>query len=231
LPSGAAATILAGVDARALVKWVEAELRALYGEVDLARQEPLETLVATILSQNTTDTNSGRAYASLLERFETLERVRKAPVEAIEEAIRIGGLQHEKALAIKGVLERIVRERRTLDLSFLETLALGEARAWLLASPGVGDKTAGIVLLFAFGKPYFPADTHVRRVTVRLGLVGPKEDLHRRLNALLPKDPDFMASLHLHLVRHGRETCHARAPDCGGCVLCARCAWRKETAG
>ena len=215
--------MLARVERLALAKWVEERLRGLYGEVPFGHQDPLETLIATILSQNTTDTNSGRAYASLLERFGTLDRVRKAPLEEIAEAIRIGGLHHAKALVIQRVLARIAGERGRLDLSFLRELPPDEAKAWLLASPGVGNKTAGIVLLFSLGEPCFPVDTHVRRVATRLGLLVERGDPHRELNALLPKDPRFMANLHLHLVLHGRETCHPRGPECGRCVLAARC--------
>ena len=223
LPSKLCLTILADVKAPALAKWVERRLRGLYGEVSFGDRDPLETLVATILSQNTTDRNSGRAYASLLARFGTLDHVRTAPVAQIAGAIRIGGLHHAKARAIKGVLGRIARERGRLDLSFLSDLRPEEARAWLLASQGVGDKTAGIVLLFSLRKPYFPVDTHVRRVAMRLGLIDAKRDPHRQMNTLLPKDLALMANLHVHLVRHGREICHPRGPECGRCVLASRC--------
>ena len=216
-------TILADVEKLALARWVEKRLRGLYGEVSFGDQDPLETLVATILSQNTTDTNSGRAYASLLARFGTLDRVRTAPVGEIARSIRIGGLHQAKARAIKEVLGRIVRERERLDLSFLADFSLEESRAWLLASPGVGDKTAGIVLLFSLGKPYFPVDTHVRRVAARLGVITGKGDPHREMNALLPKDPALMANLHVHLVTHGRKVCHPRGPECERCVLGPRC--------
>ncbi len=217
------------MDELALARWVEKRLHGLYGEASCGDQDPLETLVATILSQNTTDTNSGRAYASLLARFGTLDRVRTAPVAKIARAIRIGGLYQAKARAIKQVLRRILCERARLDLSFLADLSLEEGRAWLLASPGVGDKTAGIVLLFSLGKPYFPVDTHVRRVAARLGVITGKGDPHREMNALLPKDPALMANLHVHLVAHGRKVCHSRGPECERCVLASRCRFAQAT--
>ena len=100
-------------------------------------------------------------------------------------------------------------------------------RAWLLASSGVGKKTAGIVVLFSFGKPYFPVDTHIRRVLTRLGFVEPQEDPHDRMNAMLPKDPQFMATLHLYLIQLGREVCRPRRPDCLHCPLNDGCKWAK----
>ncbi|HCP32398.1 TPA: Fe-S cluster assembly protein HesB [Candidatus Acetothermia bacterium] len=211
------------------IRWIADRLQDRYGEVTRSRSDPLTTLIGTILSQNTNDANQDRAYRSLLDRFGNLDEVKEAPVEAIAEAIRIGGLHRQKAVRIKQVLERIAQERESLDLSFLAECSLDEAMRWLLASPGVGEKTAGIVLLFSFGKPYFPVDTHIRRVTRRLGLVGPKDDPHERMNALLPRDPMFMARLHLHLIRLGRELCHPRRPECPTCPLSDHCAWQAET--
>ena len=216
-------TILAGVERVALARWVETRLHVLYGEVSFGDQDPLATLVQTILSQNTTDANSERAYASLMKRFMTLERVRRASVDAVAEAIRVGGLHHAKAATIKRLLGRIWRERGCLDLSFLSRLSLDEARAWLLASPGVGEKTTAIVVLFSLGRPRFPVDTHVRRVATRVGLLDRGGDPHHAMNALLPRDARLMANLHLHLVRHGRETCHPHRPACDRCVLARHC--------
>jgi len=209
------------------LRWIAERLQDRYGEIALSRSDPLTTLIGTILSQNTNDTNQGRAYASLVARFGSLDKVKEAPVEEIAEAIRVGGLHKQKAVRIKQILERIEQERGSLDLSFLAECSLDEAMRWLLAFPGVGKKTAGIVLLFSFGKPYFPVDTHIRRVTRRLGLMGPKDDPHERMNALLPRDPMFMARLHLHLIRLGRELCHPRHPECSICPLhdgCGRAA-------
>jgi len=200
-------------------------LRSHYGEITLTKSDPLEELISTILSQNTNDTNRDRAYASLLSHFRSLDAVMEAPVEEIAAAIRIGGLHYQKARYLKGVLQRIEQERGILDLSFLADLSLDEAMVWLLASPGVGKKTAGIVLLFSFGMPYFPVDTHIRRVLMRLGLVGAKDDPRERMNVLLPPDPALMRRLHLHLIRLGRELCHPRRPECPRCPLRGCCVW------
>ncbi len=207
------------------VRWIESRVSACYGEISAQKRDPVKTLIKTILSQNTNDGNRDRAYQSLLDRFETLPAVKEAPVEEIAEAIRVGGLPRQKALRIKQVLLRIEQEQGSLDLSFLSGLSLDKAMAWLLASPGVGKKTAGIVMLFSFGKPYFPIDTHIRRVLTRVGLAEPKKDPHDRLNAILPKGPTFMATLHLHLIRLGREVCHPRCPDCPACSLRDGCEW------
>jgi endonuclease-3 len=208
-------------------EWIASQLSAFYGEITLPKRDPVETLIKTILSQNTNDGNRDRAYQSLLDRFETLPAVKEAPVEEIAEAIRVGGLHQQKARRIKQVLERIKQEQGSLDLSFLEGLSLDEAMAWLLASPGVGKKTAGIVVLFSFAKPYFPVDTHIRRVLTRVGLVEAKIDPHDQLNTLLPRDPQFMATVHLHLIRLGREICHPSRPDCSACPLRDDCEWAR----
>ena len=214
------------------VLWVYDRLRQCYGAPHRSTAPAVETLVQTILSQNTNDANRDRAYASLLRRFGSLDGVRQAPVSAIAAAIRVGGLHRQKAQWIRQVLQRIESERGMLDLSFLARYELEEALAWLLTSPGVGHKTAGIVLLFSFEKPYFPVDTHVARVFRRIGVLSSRDDPHRRMNDLVPHDAATMASLHLLAIRHGREVCHARAPCCSDCVVRRRCQWlhRKESA-
>ena len=189
----------------------------------MSHSDPLETLVLTILSQNTTDVNRDRAYSSLLKAFETFDAIRIAPIDAIARSIRAGGLHRQKSIAIRKILQRIHDERGRLDLSFLGTCKLDAAMAWLLASPGIGKKTAGIVMLFSFGKPYFPVDTHIRRVLTRLQLIEPKGDAHDQANRLLPSDPDLMAALHLVMIQLGREICHPRAPNCAECPLRAEC--------
>ena len=196
-----------------------------FGSPDIERRDPVEELVLTILSQNTNDTNRDRAFASLLEHFGSLNNVRTAAVDAIGRAIRVGGLHRQKSERIRRVLERIHRERGGLDLSFLGEMPLQAAMEWLLASPGVGKKTAGIVLLFSFGRPYFPVDTHVRRVLTRVGLIVAGGDPHDQANALLPPDPVLMSTLHLLVIRLGREICHPRTPECSRCPISAECAW------
>jgi len=205
--------------------WLADRLLERYGPPVVRRPDPVESLVSTILSQNTNDTNRDRAYASLLDRLGSLDAVRTARVDAIGRAIRIGGLHRQKSARIRQVLNRIHRERGALDLAFLEEWDLDTAMDWLLASPGVGRKTAGIVLLFSFGKPYFPVDTHIRRVLARVGLIEPKGDPHTQANRLLPKDPSLMAALHLLIIRLGREICRPRRPDCPSCPIRRECDW------
>jgi endonuclease-3 len=204
-------------------RWMVDRLASRYGPVAETERSPVETLVLTILSQNTTDTNRDQAYASLLDRFATLEAVARAPEAEIEEAIRVGGLQKQKAHSIRASLTRILDERGRLELDFLGTLDLSEALVWLLDLPGVGRKTAGIVLLFSFGRPYFPVDTHIRRVLTRVGWLQGREEPHRRVNRLLQDDPRLMSDLHLQLIRLGRTLCKPRAPLCGECPIRDRC--------
>jgi endonuclease-3 len=216
------------MDAKAISLWVLNRLRDVYGDVSRRPDPPIGNLVLTILSQNTNDVNRDRAFASLMDRFGSMTAVRDAPTEEVSRAIQIGGLHQQKAERIQRVLKRITEERGELDLGFLGDMPLSEAMAWLLESPGVGNKTAGIVMLFSFGKPYFPVDTHIRRVFTRLGVVRTREDPHRRMNAVLPPDADVMATLHLHAIRLGRELCHPRGPECRSCPLTANCTWYKE---
>jgi len=208
---------------RKVALWIADELDKRFGNVDSRADDPVETLVRTILSQNTNDGNRDRAYSFLLERFGTLEAVGRADEEEIAEAIRTGGLHHGKARSIKESLRRIIEERGKLDLSFLSDLEAEEALNWLLSIPGVGKKTAGIVLLFSLDKPYFPVDTHIRRVLSRIGLIEKGKDPHRVMNGVLPKDPDLMRGLHLHLIRLGRTVCRPRRPDCPACPLSSGC--------
>ena len=218
------------MDRTADARWIVDQLSARFGEIGESTRDPIEMLVLTILSQNTTDTNRDRAYASLMGRFETVRAVSGAEEEEIANVIRVGGLQRQKARSIRQSLRCIAAECGRLDLGFLAKMKTPDALAWLLALPGVGRKTAGIVLLFAFNKPYFPIDTHIRRVLQRVGWVRGKEEPHRCVNALLDKDPTLMADLHLQLIRLGRTLCRPREPRCDGCPIHVRCAYAKESA-
>jgi endonuclease-3 len=197
-----------------------------YGERVWRPHDPVATLVSTILSQNTNDVNRDRAFERLQGRFPTWEAVRDAPLEKLVEAVRPAGLAPTKAPRIQEALRRITAERGKISLDFVATLPLEEARGWLLSIPGVGPKTAAIVLLFALGRPAFPVDTHVHRVTRRLGLIPDKssrEKAHELLEALVP--PDIYYTFHLNLIEHGRAVCHARNPECARCVLQDQCAY------
>jgi endonuclease-3 len=186
--------------------------------------DPMTELVLTILSQNTSDTNSGRAFMRLITRFPTWEQLRAAPIEEIEAEIAVGGLARQKAPRIKAALDAIYEERGDFDLSFLGELGVDEARRWLMALNGVGPKTAACVLVFAFGLPAIPVDTHVHRVAQRLGLIPPKlspEKAHAALEAMV--DPELVYALHVLLIKHGRRTCLALRPRCGECPLLSGC--------
>jgi len=188
------------------------------------RLEPLSELVFTILSQNTSDVNRDRAWKRLKDRFPTWEEVLTADVEEIADAIRPGGLAEIKALRIKEALWTIEKERGALDLSFLKNMGVDEARDWLISLKGVGPKTAAVVLLFSLGMAAFPVDTHVHRVSQRLGLIGPKasrEQAHRLLEELLP--PEIYYPFHLNMIAHGRQVCKAQNPRCEICVLQEHC--------
>ncbi len=181
-------------------------------------------LVGTILSQNTSDVNSGRAFDSLIATFGSWEAIASAPVEHIARAIRLGGLSRIKAVRIKQILEEIEREQGRISLDFLEAMNMSEARDYLMHLPGVGLKTASCVLLFALGKPCLPVDTHVFRVAKRLGLIDPRvsiEQAHSLLQEQIP--PSKVYQFHLHLIEHGRRICHARRPRCDECVLKGSC--------
>jgi len=189
--------------------------------------DPLSELVATILSQNTSDVNSGRAFGSLLSAFGNWERVANADIEDIERAIRSGGLARIKAVRIKVILGKILEERGSLDLAFLDSLPIEDAKSWLRRLPGVGPKTAGCVLLFSLGKPALPVDTHVYRVAMRAGLIPDKvsvEQAHQLLeNMVVPED---IYQFHMNMVEHGRKVCKSQRPKCSICVLRGVCVWK-----
>jgi endonuclease-3 len=180
----------------------------------------LDELVSTILSQNTSDLNRDVAFNALKARFPTWEAVRDAPVRQVKAAIRIAGLANQKAPRIKAALRSITKERGELSLEFLRVLPAEEARAWLTRLKGVGPKTAAIVLQFSLGKPAFPVDTHIYRVTGRLGLRPAKmnvEKAHAYFEKLF--SPDSYYAAHLNIIRLGREICAARKPRCLECPL------------
>jgi endonuclease-3 len=208
-------------------------LRDTYGTPIWERRlPPVDELVDCILSQSTTDINRDRAFALLKANYPTWEAVRDAPVEAVIATIRPAGLANQKGPRIQTALHYITRERGAINIDFLAELDLPAAKAWLTAIDGVGPKTAAIVLCFAFGKPAFPVDTHVHRVTQRLGLIGPKigaDAAHDLLEAIIPPESYFPA--HLNLIEHGRKICKARGPLCEMCPLQGNCAYyRKQQA-
>jgi endonuclease-3 len=211
--------------ARSNVTSVCRRLRIAYGPVSPPAQGPvLDELVATILSQNTSDSNSDAAYEDLRRRFPDWDAVRRAPVARIAGAIRRAGLSNRKAPRIKAILQAVYAERGELSLEFLASMPPAEAMAYLRRFPGVGPKTAACVLLFACRKPVLPVDTHVHRVTRRLGLIGRRCDAdqaHDDLARLVPARR--VLEFHVQLIRLGRTICSARRPRCGDCPLADLC--------
>lgn len=214
---------------RARVIRVRERLREVYG-IPLMRPHghPLAELVLTVLSQSTNDRNRDVAYLRLRERLPSWEAVMHAPVGEVEEAIRPGGISKVKSARIQAILRAIAADPRDpdhdLSLDWLQDAPIAEGRDYLTALPGVGRKTAACVLLFAYGKRDVPVDTHVSRVGMRLELLrpgAPFEQLHDQMLALTP--PGEELELHVNLLRHGRRTCHAQRPACGGCALRRMC--------
>jgi len=206
---------------------LEVHQRLLEKYGDPSWREPLpilDELISTILSQNTNDINGDRAFLKLKENFPSWESVRDAEVESVIEAIRSAGLANQKGPRIQMILRQITAERGSLELDFLNDLPTDEAMAWLMQFNGVGPKTASIVLLFSLGKPAFPVDTHIQRVTGRIGLRPEKmtvEQAHPHLAGLFP--PETYQAAHLNIIRLGREVCHAHRPACDSCVLQSLC--------
>lgn len=185
---------------------------------------PIAELVSTILSQNTNDINRDRAFEALRARFPNWEQVRDADLEEVINAIRVAGLANQKGPRIQNALRKITEERGQLSLEFLRDMEVREARHWLMQLKGVGPKTAAIILLFSLDMPAFPVDTHVHRVTGRIGLRPDSmnaDNAHEHLANLLPEGSYYAA--HLNLIRLGREICAARKPKCPQCPLQKLC--------
>lgn len=204
-----------------------------YGErKQQSYRSPLSVLIQTILSQNTSDANSNRAFESLSASFDSWEAVAEASISEIAASIKSGGLGVIKAKRIKEALGEIERKRGKLELDFLNQLPLDKARDWLKNLPGVGSKTANCVLLFSLGRPALPVDTHVLRVAKRLGLINPKasaEQAHTLLERTVPSDKVY--DFHMLLIEHGRRVCKAQRPRCTQCVLRRLCPSYEKFAG
>lgn len=181
---------------------------------------PLDELVSTVLSQNTNDINRDRAFDALTGKYPSWEDVRDASEQEVINTIRPAGLANQKGPRIQKILREITAQKGSLDLSFLNDMPAEEARQWLLEFKGVGPKTAAIVLQFSLGKPAFPVDTHIYRVTGRTGIRPPKmsaDQAHAYMEEILPAEAYYPA--HLNIIRLGREICSARKPNCNQCPL------------
>ena len=208
------------------VRTLDALLVETYGEPKWSSKlDGISELVLTILSQHTSDINSGAAFDALTDHSHSdWNAVSAMPVEELTQVIRSAGLSNIKARRIQQVLHEILDRRGSLDLGFLQELPIADGRAWLTSLNGVGPKTAACVLLFSYGLPVMPVDTHVHRVSGRLGLIGPKvtaDRAHDLLVTLVP--PDRVYAFHINLIRHGRQVCKAGVPRCHLCPLTRQC--------
>ena len=215
------AAVDGGITSADVLRLLSREYSPVYGG---PRNDPTSELVLAILSQHTSDVNSDRASEQLMDQFGSLERIMEADTEEIAQHINVGGLAKIKAPRIKRVLELIWERRGSLDLSFLKEMPLQGAKAWLKDLPGIGPKSAAVILCFSLGMPAMAVDTHVYRVSKRLGLIGSKtsyEDAHEVLERAVA--PDQVYAFHVCLITHGRKVCKAPRPLCYGCVLAYGC--------
>ena len=207
------------MDRTKLSEEVARRLADLYGPRPRGRDDPFDSLVRTVLSQNTTDVNSHRAFGELKRRFPTAADLAKADLGEIEDSIRVGGLYQKKAVVIRELAGKFSGE--AIDL---ERMGDSEARDFLKSLEGVGSKTASCVLLFALGRDVLPVDTHVFRLTRRIGLLGGGTSIDRadeELESFVPAGLRY--DLHLNLIMHGRRVCRPKNPRCGDCVLLDLC--------
>ena len=209
---------------------VHRRLLEAYGEPTWRDSKPpVDELVSTILSQNTNDINRDRAFDRLRERFPSWEGVRDAPQEEVIDAIRIAGIANQKGPRIQAALRTITEERGRIELDFLRDMAPDEVRDWLVQMKGVGPKTAAIVMQFSLDMPAFPVDTHIHRVSGRIGLRPEKagrEKTHEILAELFP--PEAYYPVHLNLIQHGRQVCKAPRPLCVQCNLTDLCEYYRQ---
>jgi endonuclease-3 len=219
------------VDDNLTAKALEAYKRLLekFGEHPLKpRRKPMHELISTMLSHRTTQKNEAVAFERMWERFGSWEAIRDAPVDELVETIETSNYPETKAPRIQETLRRIIDERGEPSIDFLKDMPVENGLDWLMSLPGVGIKTASLVLLFCFSKPVIPVDTHVYRVSQRLGLIGPKtsaEAAHLILLTLLPPDPHVLFNFHVNMLRHGQQICIWGTPRCSRCPLPDICDW------
>lgn len=210
-------------------------LIALHGEIEREpRREPMHELISTMLSHRTTGANEDLAYARMIERFGSWAAIRDAPVSELAQAIAPSNFPEAKAPNIQKALAHILESSPDADLSFLSECPLREALAWLTDLPGVGVKTATLTLLFCFGRPVIPVDTHLHRVCGRIGLIGAKvspEAAHSVLLSLLPADAHVLFNFHIAMLRHGQKICIWKGPRCAKCPLSSVCDYGQAVLG
>ena len=212
---------------------VATALSEVYGSLDWSRQQDgMDELISCILSQSTTDINRDRAFARLKAAYPNWAAVRSAELDELTDVIRPAGLANQKAPRIQDALRVIYEEAGEYSIDFLNARSLVDARRWLCSLRGVGPKTAAIVLCFAYGRPAFPVDTHIYRVSKRIGFIPEKlsaDDAHPVMEAIVPTDAYYQ--FHIQLIQHGRDTCHARKPACQRCAIIEHCDFFAAAAG
>ena len=203
------------------VKALHGGLDRVYGPfVPKKRRDPMDELILTVLSQHTNDLNSDRAFENIKSKFPSWPDVLHARPEEIERTIRVGGLASNKTKSIKAILERLYNKDKKFNLNHLAKVPIDQAIDELTSLPGVGLKTASCVLLFSFGRPSMPVDTHVHRVSTRLGLVKEKTSAEQAWYVLMAITPESLVyPFHMYLIRHGRLVCKSQNPKCPECVL------------
>ena len=213
---------------------VQKRLNAIYGPIHWRpRMIALDELIFTVLTQHTSDLNAERSYDALRKAMPTWASVIEAETQKIADAIHHGGLANQKSERIQKILIEILHRLGHFELEFLSELPLEEARSWLTSLPGVGPKTAAVVMAFSLKMPAFPVDTHILRVSKRLGLIGRKvsaDQAHPIMENMIPSDNRY--DMHVLLITHGRQICKARVPQCGRCPLDQECpaSTKKQTA-
>ena len=212
------------------IRKIMALLRKAYGRPPaLRKSDPIGELIRTVLSQNTSDINSLKAFAILKRNFRPWDDILRTDTRKIEALIKHAGLANIKARRIKEVLTEIKRREGALSLSSIKNLSVEDSLVYLRSLKGVGPKTAACVLLFSFAKPVMPVDTHIFRVTKRLGLIDDNMDIeeaHEALSKIVPRD--LIYDFHLGIIEHGRKTCKAPYPRCGVCLLYKVCNFKKK---
>jgi endonuclease-3 len=204
-------------------------LEKMFGVPERDEVDPLDCLIRTILSQNTNDVNRDKAYDNLRGHFPTWEDVLTADVREIEEEIRVGGLSNQKSKRIKNFLNQLKSKRGTLSLDFINELEISDAVEFLCQHKGIGVKTAYVTLAFAFGRDVFPVDTHILRISKRLGFIPTNctaEKAHELMAPLVPQGKAF--PFHINLITFGRKICHARNPKCNECPIIDYCLYFKQ---
>ncbi|WP_299756334.1 endonuclease III [uncultured Pontibacter sp.] len=195
------------------------------------RRSHMHELISTMLSHRTNHKDEAKAYNTMLERFGDWEGVMSAPLEDLAEAIATTRYPEQKAPQIQQTLHIIKEDRGELNIDFLEDMPVEEAMAWLTKLPGVGPKTATLLLLFNFKKPVMPVDTHVFRISQRVGLIGAKvtaNKAHSLLLHILPPEPEELYNFHIHMLRHGQRICTFYSPKCEQCVLSGICNYYQD---